>query len=202
MTRVKFCGLRRREDALSANRLMPDFAGVVLSPGFKRSVSEEVACELRQILDLRIKLVGVFVNERPERVIELLQNGLIDAAQLHGDEPPEDIERIRKASGKPVIKFFALRDGGDAAMAQASPADFVLLDSGTGTGKAFDWTLTQLVRRPFFLAGGLTAGNVGDAIHTCRPYAVDVSSGIETEGKKDFEKMAAFLAAVSKEEAI
>lgn len=202
MTRVKFCGLKGRDDALSANRLMPDFAGVVLSPGFKRSVSENDAREVRQILDSRIQLVGVFVNEPPERVIGLLQSGLIDAAQLHGDESPADIERIRQASGKPVIKFFALRENGDAAKAQASPADFVLLDSGTGTGKAFDWTLTQLVRRPFFLAGGLTAGNVAGAIRTCRPYAVDVSSGIETEGKKDFEKMAAFLAAVSKEDAL
>lgn len=202
MTRVKFCGLRSAGDALLANRLKPDYVGFVLTAGFKRSISEDAAREIRSALAPDIKAVGVFVNEPPERVIRLLQSGLIDAAQLHGDEPAADIERIKAAAGRPVIKFFALRGTDDARRAEDSPADFVLLDSGTGTGKAFDWALTQHVSRPFFLAGGLAADNVAAAIRTCRPYAVDVSSGIETEGKKDFEKMAAFSAAVSKEDAL
>lgn len=202
MTRVKFCGLRTAEDAAAASRLMPDFAGFVLSAGFRRSITEEQAAKVREHLAPGIRTVGVFVDEPLERVVRMLRSGLVDCAQLHGAETDAYIEELKSTAGRPVIKFFALRTPADAARAGACPADFVLLDSGTGTGRAFDWTLAQQVKRPFFLAGGLTANNVAEAIRTCRPYAVDVSSGIETGGVKDFSKMAAFMAAVRKEELI
>jgi len=196
MTRVKFCGLRTEADVDAVNRLRPDFAGFVLSAGYRRSVSEERAGRLRALLDPAVRAVGVFVDEPLERIAGLLGSGLIDCAQLHGSEPDAYIEELKSVSQRPVIKFFALRSKGDAERAAACPADYVLLDSGTGTGQTFDWRLAQEVERPFFLAGGLTADNVAEAIRSCRPYAVDVSSGIETGGVKDFKKMAAFMAAV------
>ena len=202
MTRVKFCGLRTEADVDAANRLRPDFAGFVLSAGYKRSVCEESARQLRARLDPAIRAVGVFVDEPLQRVAGMLESGLIDCAQLHGSESDAYIEELKRVSERPVIKFLALQSREDAARASVCPADFVLLDSGQGTGQTFDWHLAQEVERPFFLAGGLAANNVGQAIRTCRPYAVDVSSGIETGGVKDFKKMAAFMAEVQKEDAI
>ncbi len=202
MTRIKFCGLKTREDVLAVNRLKPDYAGFVLSAGFKRSVSLSQAGDMVSAMAPGICRVGVFVNEPLETVLDCLCSGLVQAAQLHGAETDEYVARLQQAGGCPVIKFFALKAPQDARRAESSPADYVLLDSGTGTGKAFDWSLAAQVSRPFFLAGGLGSGNVAQAIRACRPFAVDVSSGIETQGRKDFEKMAAFMAAVNKEDSL
>ena len=142
---------------------------------------------------------GVFVNEDPERIAGLLQNGVIDMAQLHGDEDETYIAHLRSLAPKPIIKAFPIVHAGDMVKAGQSTADFVLLDSGAGTGTVFDWKLIEGFNRPYFLAGGLSADNVGAAVDALHPYAVDVSSGIETNGYKDQIKMAAFAAAVRKE---
>ncbi len=123
---------------------------------------------------------------------------MIDIAQLHGGEDREYIKRLRKLTDKPLIQAFRIRAESDIANAGLSSADYVLLDSGAGTGKAFDWRLIQGFKKPFFLAGGLAPDNAGEAVRQLHPYGVDVSSGIETDGVKDKHKMAAFAAAVRK----
>ena len=144
--------------------------------------------------------VGVFVNESPEKIAELSQNGVIDIIQLHGDEDEGYIRRLKQYIDKPIIKAFRVKTENDTADAERCSADYILLDSGAGTGTVFDWKLLTNIHRPYFLAGGLSPDNVGKAVAALRPFAVDVSSGIETDGTKDKEKMAAFAAAVRKEE--
>lgn len=200
MTRIKLCGLCRPCDIEAANQLRPDYIGFVFASGSKRYVSPEQAGEFKKMLNPEIRAVGVFVDETPEKVAELLNTGVIDMAQLHGSEDEAYLGRLRRLSQKPVIQAFRVELAEDAAKAEQSGADFVLLDSGAGTGKAFDWELIRNVQRPYFLAGGLDSGNVADGVRLLRPFAVDVSSGIETHGVKDKHKMAAFVAAVRKED--
>lgn len=199
MTRIKLCGLTRPEDIAAANALQPEYIGFVFAPRSKRYVSPQQAALLRARLDPAIKAVGVFVNEAPETVAELLNAGIIDIAQLHGQEDETYIRHLRSLTNKPLIQAFRVTDVASLAKAGKSPADLILLDSGAGgTGTAFDWTLLEKFERPYFLAGGLDPDTVGDAVKRFHPYAVDVSSGIETAGKKDPAKMAAFVAAVRK----
>ncbi len=203
MTRIKLCGLMCTRDIEAANELRPDYVGFVLAPGSRRYVTPERAAELRGRLRPDIKAVGVFVRETPEAVAAFLRSGTIDVAQLHGGESEAYIAQLRMLTDKPVIKAFRVHTKEDVAGAEQCPADYVLLDSGSGgTGTVFDWSLVQCVRRPYFLAGGLNPVNVGEAVRLMRPYAVDVSSGIETDGVKDIMKMAAFVAAVRKEESV
>lgn len=200
MTEIKFCGLSRPEDIRAVNALKPEYIGFVFWERSKRFVSPKQAAGLKKLLDPGIKAVGVFIDEEPEMVASLLNGGIIDIAQLHGSEDAEYLQRLRRLSGKPVIKAFRVRKAKDLAAAMQCPAEMVLLDSGAGTGMCFDWTLLKEVERPFFLAGGLSTENVEQAIRQLHPFAVDVSSGIETDGMKDPEKMAAFAALVRKEE--
>ena len=144
--------------------------------------------------------MGVFVDENPKTVADLLDQGVIDIVQLHGREDESYIKKLRTLTDCPVIQAFCVKNEYDAAQAQRSTADYILLDSGAGTGTIFDWKLIQDIQRPYFLAGGLSPDNVGEAVRYLYPYAVDVSSGIETDGRKDKIKMAAFAAAVRKEE--
>ena len=199
MTKIKLCGLSRPCDIEWANELHPDFVGFVFAHRSKRFVSRERAAELRALLSTQIKAVGVFVDEEAERVAQLLNDGVIDVVQLHGHEDERYIVRLRRLSGRPIVQAFRVKTADDAKRAQDSAADLILLDSGAGTGTAFDWSLIRGVTREYLLAGGLTCENVADAIRSLRPWGVDVSSGIETNGLKDREKMAAFVAAVRKE---
>lgn len=202
MTKIKLCGLSRPEDIAAANALKPDFVGFVFAAS-RRQVTPEAALRLRRLLDPAIPAVGVFVDEAPDRVADLLNRGVIQIAQLHGREGEEDLARLRTlAPGRPLWQAFRLRQPEDAAPANASSADSILLDSGRGSGEAFDWALLSAIRRPYFLAGGLGPETVADALCTLRPYGVDVSSGVETDHKKDAEKMAAFVAAVRKGDAL
>lgn len=200
MTKIKLCGLSRPCDIGAANELKPDYIGFVFAPKSKRYVTPEKAMELKQILLPEIQSVGVFVNEKPETVVKLLQDGTIDIAQLHGAEDEEYIIQLRQLTDKPIIKAFRIETASDIEKALQSTADYLLLDSGAGTGTVFDWKLIQNIKRPYFLAGGLDADNAAEAVNTLRPYALDVSSGIETSGLKDKSKMAAFVSAVRKEE--
>ena len=202
MTRIKLCGLSRPCDIEVANRLKPEYIGFVFAKKSKRYVTPEKAEELKRLLAPNIKAVGVFVNEMPQTVAKLLNNGTIDIAQLHGDEDEDYISQLRFYTDKPIIKAFRIEDASDILYVEQSTADYILLDSGAGTGTSFDWKLVQNIKRPYFLAGGLSPDNVENAVNMLRPYAVDVSSGIETDGIKDKCKIAEFVAAVRKEEQI
>ena len=192
MTKIKFCGLKRIEDIKYANDLKPDFIGFVFAPKSKRFVDADTARELKNLLDSNIKAVGVFVDEDLNAVAKLLKDGIIDIAQLHGSEDEEYIKSLRAICDKPIIKAFTIVSKDDIKKANESTADFVLLDSGKGSGVTFNWDLIKEVNRPYFLAGGLTLDNVENAVKTLHPFVVDVSSGIETDGFKDFDKMCRF----------
>lgn len=200
MTKIKLCGLSRLCEIEAANELKPDSIGFVFAPKSRRYVTYEKAAELKSRLSAKIQAVGVFVNERPQNVAKLLQDGVIDMAQLHGDEDEDYIMQLRLLTDKPIIKAFRIETEKDIKTAKQSTADFILLDSGAGMGAVFDWGLVKSIGRPYFLAGGLDPGNVAGAVKALHPFAVDVSSGIETDGVKDKIKMAAFIAAVRKED--
>lgn len=189
MTKIKFCGMRTLDAIAAANEIKPEYVGFVLAPQFWRHISPDTAKDLKSALNPAIKAVGVFVDNPFEEVSYLLESGVIDLAQLHGSEDDSFIRRLQNQAHKPVIKAFKVETAEDVKRAQESPADFVLLDSGTGTGRSFDWTLIQDFGRDYFLAGGLCPENVREAIEKCRPYAVDVSSGIETDRVKVPAKM-------------
>ena len=198
MTKIKLCGMRRPSDVITAKYLGADYVGFVLTDGFRRSVGMGTFCELTGYLTgSNVKKVGVFVNEPLENVLKYYAE-MLDIIQLHGSEDETYIRSLKTLIDKPVIKAFTVRSEKDLEAAAASSADWVLLDSGTGTGKAFDHSLIKDFDRPFFLAGGLNAENVAQAIEELHPFAVDASSGIETEGYKDKKKMTAFVEAVRK----
>lgn len=198
MTKIKLCGLTRPCDIAAANELMPEYIGFVFAKKSRRYVTPQAAAELKRQLHRDITAVGVFVDSPPEEIAELLDSGVIDAAQLHGGEGEKDIAKLRILTKKPIIQAFTIKTETDINRAEQSSADCILLDSGAGTGTAFDWDLIKSVSRPYFLAGGLSADNVSAAVERLHPYAVDVSSGIETDGFKDRFKMAEFAAAVRK----
>lgn len=199
MTGIKLCGLKRECDIEAVNKLNPDFIGFVFAQKSKRYIDPEGAAKLKAKLSEGIKAVGVFVNESPETVADLLNRGTIDIAQLHGSEDEEYISRLRSLTTKPLIKAIKVQSKADIANADRSRADYVLLDSGAGTGMTFNWELIKGIKRPYFLAGGLSPESVAEAVKTLNPFAVDVSSGIETDGLKDEAKMADFVSTVRKE---
>lgn len=191
-TKVKMCGLRRETDIEYVNRLLPDYIGYVFVKKSKRFISPEQAARFTQLLDKRIIPVGVFVDEPIDNVIGLIKIGTIRIVQLHGNENEEYIKALRKEDII-VIKAFIVESEEDCKCAESSPADHILLDSGMGSGKPFDHTLLRNVKRPYFLAGGLDWESAGNAVRLLAPYAIDVSSGIETDGYKDFKKMKEFM---------
>jgi len=197
MTRVKVCGLKRPEDMAYANELLPDYVGFVFAKASKRYVSPETAASLRAMLLPQIITVGVFVDEPVEQVIALLQSGVIAMAQLHGAESQAYVRELKSRTHAPIIQAFRIASREDVLRAEESEADYILLDHGAGgTGEMFDWSLLDGIDRPFFLAGGLSAENVGEAIMRYKPFAVDSSSKLETDGVKDYNKMKAFVEAV------
>ena len=189
MKKIKICGLKRSEDVDYVNTYQPDYVGFVFA-GKKRKITYDQAKELKKGLLSSIQVVGVFVNAAPERVEELLLDGTIHIAQLHGQEDEAYIRRIQKNTGHQVIKAFSVKTAQDIENAMKSPADYILLDQGGGgTGQTFDWSLIPEIDRPFFLAGGLGADNLETAVRTIHPYAVDLSSSVETDGMKDRDKI-------------
>lgn len=197
MTKIKLCGLQSLNDIIAANAVQPDYIGFVFAKTSKRFVTPQTAEQLRKKLDSKIAVVGVFVNEPVEVVAALLNKGIIDMAQLHGNESEEYITFLRKKTDKKLIKAFSINEAQNLQAAYSCSADYILLDSGSGgTGKSFDWNLLRDFDRPYFLAGGLNINNVSEAVNRLHPYAVDVSSGVETDGRKDDAKMAAFINAV------
>ena len=191
MTKIKICGLRRPQDIEAVNAARPDFAGFVVEvPGSRRSVDKRELRELAGRLEEGILSVGVFVNAPPELVAELLEEGTLDLAQLHGQEDEIYMAELRRLTEKPLIQAFSIQTGQAAEQALESRADYLLLDQGRGgTGQTFDWSLLPEINRPFFLAGGLGEENLERAIRQVRPCAVDLSSSLETDGQKDPEKI-------------
>ncbi len=202
MTKIKICGLSRLEDISSVNTLKPEYIGFVFFKKSKRYVSPEKALELKKILDKEIKAVGVFVDEDIKTVEKFLKSGIIDIAQLHGNETDDYIKSLKELTVQPVIKAFKIRSSSDIEKAEKCTADMILLDAGMGDGKVFDWSLVSGFKRPYFLAGGLDCTNAQSAVSQLHPYALDVSSGVETGGLKDIQKMTAFINAVRKEDEI
>lgn len=193
--RIKICGLRREADIDAVNEAGPDYAGFVFAPS-RRQVTPQQAHRLRARLRPDIPAVGVFVNAAEADILALLRAGVIDMAQLHGQEDEAAVRRLKALSGKPVIRAVQVKGAADIAASLDSAADWLLLDSGAGSGFPFDWTLAARCARPYFLAGGLHAGNLRQAIERLHPFAVDVSSGVETGGVKDREKIAGAVALV------
>ena len=205
MTRVKICGLSRPEDIFQANKLKPDYIGFVFYPKSKRAVTQSQAALLKAMLDKEIKAVGVFVNADIAFIEKLAQLRIIDLVQLHGDEDSLYIQELRKRVYIPIIK--AIRVQGEESLQNLRnyPVDFFLFDTYKpgqygGTGERFNLELEGVtIPKPYFIAGGLDAGNVAQVVaENSQAYAVDVSGGVEdgSTGLKSAAKMAAFVAEV------
>ena len=179
--------MRRREDILAVNEAKPDYCGFIIEfPSSFRSVTADEVRELVKELDPEIRPVGVFVNAPMELVRTLLDDGTLALAQLHGQEDESYIRELKTYTDKLIIKAFSIKIAEDIEKALQSSADYILLDQGGGgTGKTFDWSLIPEIQRPFFLAGGIGTSNLGQAIREIHPYAVDLSSSVETEKRKD-----------------
>lgn len=201
LTRIKLCGLRRTIDIEYANELLPEYIGFVFAKGSKRYVNPDEAKILKSKLKGDIKVVGVFVDEATENIEELIDKNIIDMVQLHGNEDENYINRLRQETNCKIIKAFRVAGCDDISKAIQSSADYVLLDSGGGSGETFDWSVIREngIDRPYFLAGGLEAANVCRAISELKPFAVDASSSLETAGCKNIEKMRAFVQAVRRQ---
>jgi phosphoribosylanthranilate isomerase len=209
--KIKICGLFREPDIDYVNEFLPDFAGFVFAPS-SRQASPAEACRLRQKLAASIVPVGVFVNAPADTIVALYRDGVIGIAQLHGDEDEEYITRLKEAAAIPVIKVInsARLDAAESSAAGldsaglipatlTTAADYLLIDSGAGSGRTFNWnTLNgREFSRPWFLAGGITVDNIEQAM-ALNPFAVDVSGGAETDGVKDREKIAALITILRK----
>lgn len=192
--RIKICGLSRPEDIDYVNEAKPDFCGFVINfPKSIRNTTPDQVRALRSRLSHEIVPVGVFVNQPVDLVAELLRDGTISMAQLHGNEDDDYIRRLKLSGDYPVIKAFTVKTMHTAAKCVA---DYVLLDQGMGSGQTFPWELIGKMERPFFLAGGLGSDNLTEALDKVRPWAVDLSSKVETDGVKDRNKIQAAVQAV------
>ena len=194
MVFVKICGITNEDDALLATALDADALGFVFAPSLRR-VDPETVRDIVRRLPREVHTIGVFRDERPERIVEIVGRAGLRGVQLHGDEPASEVKWIRERV-QFVIQAFA---AGDPALRTAgkSAADIILVDSpDPGSGKVFDWRLAEGAPpgKRILLAGGLTPENVGDAIRLVRPWGVDVSSGVERQaGRKDPGKLRRFV---------
>ena len=215
--KIKFCGLFRECDIDYANVLKPDFIGFIFVENSKRFVDFATAQALKSRLVSGVKAVGVFIDSPVERVCEALSEGIIDAVQLHGSEDSAYIDALKACmqsdlvAESPIIKAIKISDSHSLAQSFESSAqswaDFILLDSpNAGSGTAFDWNaLAQNLAKSqdfscafqtrFFLAGGINVENIHSAI-ALKPFCIDISSGIESNGVKDFAKMQRIINAV------
>lgn len=194
MAKIKICGIRSIQDVKIVNDFKPDYIGFIFARDRRRYIEPKKALEIKKELCEGIKTVGVFVNESEETVAEIAKSGIMDIIQLHGTENNSYIQRIKKATNLPVIKAFKITCPKDISIAAASKADMILLDNGIGgTGEKFDWSLIKELARPYFLAGGLNSSNIRQAISFLSPFAVDASSGVETDGVKDRTKVKEFI---------
>ena len=199
MTKIKICGLTRTEDIEMVNEFLPDYIGFVFAKS-RRQVSAEQAKELKNKLRPAIKAVGVFVNEKPENIAEIANQGIIDLIQIHGDEDAAYCAQLRKLTQAPIIKVVRVEREDDLAGIEEFDCDYYLFDTLSskeygGTGQAFDHSLlyNKEIKKPFFVAGGLNQDNVAAVIEAIKPYGVDASGGVETDGIKDANKIIEFI---------
>ena len=211
MVKIKICGMKRLEDIEMANKYKPDYIGFVFAES-PRKVSYEEAKDLSKLLGEDIVPVGVFVNEHMKLIVDLFKDGIIDIAQLHGDEDENYIKNLKAKSieqtGKemPVINAIEVEDNadfnGNLMEWRDSASDYFILDSGKGSGKTFDWDLidkeSEFFNNSIFLAGGLNKSNLDSAIKEFNPFAVDLSSSVETDGLKDEEKIKEIIEIIDK----
>lgn len=196
--KIKICGLFREEDIEYANLAHPDYIGFVFAERRRRKVTPEKASILKNKLDKNIKIVGVFLNQDKSFISDIVKNNIIDIIQLHGDEDNRYISELRELTGGiPIIKAVSVKSADDIAIADKLISDFVLLDNGKGgTGIKFDWNLiSDNIKQRMFLAGGINIKNIEDAIKI-HPCCIDVSSGAETDGLKDKDKIMQLVGAV------
>lgn len=199
MAKIKICGLKRLEDIEIINKYKPDYIGFVFADS-KRKVSHELASQMKENLDSSIISVGVFVDADVEEILKLYNDDVIDIAQLHGHESEEYINKLKQKSNYQlkIINAIEMSDKKDLKVYENSIADYLLLDSGKGSGKTFDWRLIRKdLKKEFFLAGGLNAENISQAIDEFNPYAVDLSSSLETNGYKDELKIKEVMEAIN-----
>ncbi|WP_407413065.1 phosphoribosylanthranilate isomerase [Methanobrevibacter sp.] len=199
MAKIKICGLKRLEDIEIVNKYKPDYIGFVFADS-KRKVSHDLASKMKKNLDSSIKSVGVFVDAEIEEILKLYGDGIIDIVQLHGNESEEYIKILKQNSNYQLEIINAIEMSGDKNLLDYddSLADYLLLDSGKGSGKTFDWRLIRKdLKKEFFLAGGLNADNIAEAIMEFDPYAIDLSSGVETDGYKDELKIKEVMEALN-----
>ena len=192
MAKIKICGLMRMEDVEAVNEYLPDYIGFIFAPS-RRRLTVAQAQQLAAALDKRIKRVGVFVNEAPDVVEQTRRAAGLDVVQLYQDAPGQ------APVGK-VWRGMRVKDEESVAAIQKIHADAFVLDAYSkqaygGTGETFNWQLAQqaATKKRIVLAGGLEPGNVCEAIRQVRPFAVDVSSGVESGGQKDADKIRAFI---------
>lgn len=191
MVKIKICGLRRLEDISIVNRYKPDYVGFVFADS-KRKVSHDFAYEMKSNLSSDIFSVGVFVDADIGEIVELFDRGIIEIAQLHGLESEDYINKLRENTNGElkIINAIEMSDEKDLLEYDNSISNYLLLDSGKGSGKTFDWGLIRKdLNKEFFLAGGINISNIADAIEEFNPYAIDLSSGVETDGFKDENKI-------------
>ena len=199
MVKIKICGLKRMEDIEIVNKYKPDYIGFVFADS-KRKVSYNLARKMKQNLDPSIKSVGVFVDADIDEILNLYNDGIIDFAQLHGRESEDYIKKLRQKSNchLKIINSIEMSDKTDLLKYDNSMADYLLLDSGKGSGKTFDWQLIRNdLKKEFFLAGGLNTDNISLAIKDVNPFAVDLSSNLETDGYKDEIKIKKLMEAIN-----
>ena len=199
MVKIKICGLKRLEDIKIVNKYKPDFIGFVFADS-KRKVTPDLARQMKQNLDDSIQSVGVFVDAAIDEILEIHEQGIIDMAQLHGSESEDYIDELKKKSNcqLKIINAIEMDDEKDLLEYDNSTADYLLLDSGKGSGKTFDWRLIRKdLKKEFFLAGGLNYQNISRAINEFDPYAIDLSSSVETNGYKDELKIKKVMEAMN-----
>ena len=191
MVKIKICGLKRLEDIDVVNKYKPDYIGFVFADS-KRKVSHKLASEMKSNLSSGIVSVGVFVDADADEIIKLFDEGVIEIAQLHGSESEDYIRNLKENTNYElkIINAIEMSDETDLVEYENSLSDYLLLDSGKGSGKTFDWSLIRTdLTKDFFLAGGINISNVNSAIEEFNPFAVDLSSSLETDGFKDENKI-------------
>ncbi len=203
MSKIKICGLTRPSDIDAVNEALPDYIGFVFAKS-PRQVSSFHAAVMKQRLDVRIATVGVFVDAATSMISALCQDGVIDMIQLHGNEDADYVNQLKQTVSVPVIKAVRVKSKEQIIESQSIECDYLLLDTWRkdkqgGSGHVFDWSLIPKLDKPYFLAGGLNAANLKEAA-SHKPYCLDISSGAETQGRKDRRKIMELVRIVRSED--
>lgn len=184
--KIKICGIKRKQDIAYVNLYKPDYIGFVFADS-SRKITFDQARQFKALLDNNICAVGVFVDAAIDDIIALAREGTIDMIQLHGHEDQQYINSLKKRTSKPIIKAIKIID--ETSFNIQYDTDYYLLDGKrAGSGQSFDWSLIQSLDKPIFLAGGICLKNIDKALKQ-NVYALDISSGVETEGIKDCYKI-------------